>query len=222
MPVRWLRATIPGRAPAGVLRTAGPAPGRTVESTRLWTPHIAYSNLEPTLENGSDTFGGDLNPNTRWQTEFLEPQSSVPIKCPNCRERLATESYRPVGGASCFYCHGVWLPGEVMDSALTGALGSPDRATLLAKASDGGPARASLICPACDTAAFVAIKIKGVELDLCRQCGGMYFDRGEVERVFPRLKEILAEDSDSVGEAVASDIADEIVALVVLWLSPPC
>lgn len=41
-------------------------------------------------------------------------------------------------------------------------------------------------CPRCATPLEAAVR-QGVDLDYCTTCLGVWFDRGEVERVFNRL-----------------------------------
>lgn len=45
------------------------------------------------------------------------------------------------------------------------------------------------MCPKCEKRPLHAVKKKGVELDVCGHCGGIFFDEGELERVVDGKKE---------------------------------
>ncbi len=40
-----------------------------------------------------------------------------------------------------------------------------------------------MLCPKCQSIDLLKVKEKGVELDYCEQCGGIWFDRGELEKM---------------------------------------
>jgi Zn-finger nucleic acid-binding protein len=41
------------------------------------------------------------------------------------------------------------------------------------------------VCPRCDTALFI-LEFKGIEVDFCHQCRGLWFDAGELELLLER------------------------------------
>ncbi|HOP98692.1 MAG TPA: zf-TFIIB domain-containing protein [Verrucomicrobiota bacterium] len=71
----------------------------------------------------------------------------------------------------CARCSGLWLPGAVV-KAMLGRFAVPS-ATATAT---------TLQCPD-DRSQLLAVKYRGVEIDVCSGCGGVWLDRGELERI---------------------------------------
>lgn len=135
--------------------------------------------------------------------------------CPQCCEKLTKETYGFFDAASCLYCDGAWLPGTSFSSALALSPGAPDLNTLLEKVSVCGQPRSNLVCPACGTNSFKSIEAKGIEIDLCPQCGGIYFDKGELEKLFPDVAQKIPPNPLGV---VAIEVAGDIVSLILIAL----
>ena len=99
-----------------------------------------------------------------------------PIDCPICEIPMETvESRVP----TCGRCRGVWLPASWYSVALKEPV-EPDALfrLLSARGEETG-----FQCPACGTGPLTASSYGGVELDWCGECRGIWFDRGELERV---------------------------------------
>lgn len=68
-------------------------------------------------------------------------------------------------------------------------------------------------CPRCSTRLTSAVR-EGVDVDICRDCLGVWFDRGEVEKVFHRLSATDPADLPSTWEPFDVDPVHGIRALV--------
>ncbi len=61
-------------------------------------------------------------------------------------------------------------------------------------------------CPRCAADMERSLR-QGVEVDYCTRCLGVWFDRGEVERVFNRLTAVHPEDLPQQWEPVDHELA---------------
>lgn len=62
---------------------------------------------------------------------------------------------------------------------------------------------AELLCPKCQTA-MASIERSGVTLERCTDCGGVFLDRGELERLETAEAPGLASSSGSAGPGAAA------------------
>jgi len=96
--------------------------------------------------------------------------------CPRDRTPLKSHRHTIIGAWLCSACRGLWLPGATVEKALGHVADSKHVAV-------GATAAASpLACPE-DGASMAALKYRGVEVDLCPQCHGVWLDRGELQHV---------------------------------------
>lgn len=122
------------------------------------------------------------------------------VLCP--RDVRALAPFRAPQGhllQRCGSCRGLWLPATVV----AGLIGhAPDMQALAGKSSR--PAFAALCCPD-DGSGMRALHHRGVEIDICQRCSGVWLDAGELER-------ILAPDQDEDGDdwSDLGDVLDEI------------
>jgi uncharacterized protein len=57
------------------------------------------------------------------------------------------------------------------------------------------PDREPMRCPACDSR-LVEVERSGVLIDACPSCRGVWLDRGELDKVLVRERQIAADDPD--------------------------
>jgi len=115
------------------------------------------------------------------------------LQCPRCQAGLETVLYENVEIETCPVCHGEWLDAgelnhivETVEKTFTpeeiGTLDALNRNVF--KISQGGDQR--LNCPKCfgqKLTPFNYASSSGIILDKCPGCGGIWFDRNELERV---------------------------------------
>ena len=116
------------------------------------------------------------------------------MECPKCRERLRNERYRENDYLLCFYCEGIWLPKKDTGSVTFSHFKVQHR-----KETSYG-------CPSCVTNLLSEIEVFDEKIEYCNNCEGIFIDKGEAERMYPKLKDI---DDEKLGE-------DALKALVVL------
>lgn len=113
------------------------------------------------------------------------------MNCPKCQERLRSEQYRDNKYLICFYCEGAWVKKSELDTH--SVLG-------LAHTSAG---ETEYPCPCCTGEVLSHTEALGLELDYCKECEGVFFDKGELEAVASDYKSIN-------GEQLAFDTAKAV------------
>lgn len=105
------------------------------------------------------------------------------MKCPDCNRDLDI----PPGVAPCVCpsCAGVWISGRVLRTMFTGDDDQSEVEQTLASILDADFTESRRRCPSCIGRHLKAVNIEGNELDFCASCKGLFFDPGELERVFP-------------------------------------
>jgi len=101
------------------------------------------------------------------------------VRCLKCGS--AMDSFFDTS-ATCLACGGTWIPASALLSRLGEATGrkvEDDLARLFAMASRA----TSLRCPACPSAGMSAVRVRGIELESCSDCRGVFLDLGEAERL---------------------------------------
>lgn len=67
-------------------------------------------------------------------------------------------------------------------------------------------------CPRCTRSDLTSTVRQGVEVDFCPSCLGVWFDRGEVEKVFNRLSAVDPDDLPQRWEPVERELAPSLFA----------
>jgi Zn-finger nucleic acid-binding protein len=114
--------------------------------------------------------------------------------CPHDRELLASNDVSGYRYYSCERCNGDWIPGAMLERALS-ARGVQE---LRAIPSSG---RSKLNCPDCQTILATLI-VDGCTLDSCERCRGIWLDAGEalrVRRLFPEDSAVVDADAELAG-----------------------
>ncbi len=145
--------------------------------------------------------------------------------CPACGGQLAAS--QPGEGVgresfSCDKCQGVSVSGETTRKLL-GELGFDVKQFVQTLEKAKRSSTRPLTCPRCGKPC-VAIDAKGVELDVCKECGGTWFDGGELYRVTGgKLGARPDGPGPKVGAAVGTkartgaDTTEEIVGVFEMW-----
>lgn len=101
-----------------------------------------------------------------------EGSARAPMRtCPDGHAALRPQLEGSLEGASCLTCRGIWLPGETVTAAIGRTPAAPEHG------ADG-----ARTCPE-DGAKLRPLEHRGVTIDLCRACGGVWLDDGERERL---------------------------------------
>lgn len=92
-------------------------------------------------------------------------------------------------------CQGIWLDkGELDEIRANKIKGSDelwnefDRQT---KAEKGHRGTTIGLCPSCQKRGLQLVFVDGIALETCRDCGGMFFDKGELDEAAPKHNSLL-------------------------------
>lgn len=111
--------------------------------------------------------------------------------CPHDRTPLETTGDSMAHGMPCRTCDGLWLPAPLVKATI-GRVKQP-------LGTAPGKSATSLFCPD-DESLLVALHHRGIEVDICSGCGGVWLDAGELKRLF----------ETSSSARVRSDVLDEV------------
>jgi Zn-finger nucleic acid-binding protein len=109
------------------------------------------------------------------------------MNCPKCNSSFdsATDNEMPV--YHCPTCSGTWIHGQSLHRLLA-ASEDADSITETLDSIHHLDFRASRRkCPSCRGRHLKAVVVENTELDFCANCKGLFFDPGELERVFPGI-----------------------------------
>jgi Zn-finger nucleic acid-binding protein len=106
-----------------------------------------------------------------------------PLPCPHCTNNdgasvLLVPDHGLLQESVCPSCHGRFLTREQVEDLVVDKMGVA--VSLLRQLTDLYPGH-SLTCPAC-TGAMNLLLLRGIYLDLCLFCGGLWFDEGELSQ----------------------------------------
>jgi Zn-finger nucleic acid-binding protein len=122
------------------------------------------------------------------------------MNCPKCREPLRNEIYRQKDYKICFYCEGTWLNKQtVIKENILDALEVTDKQT-------------EYNCPDCIDINLVKAYSDSIELEHCKNCAGIFFDMGEIEKAYPGFK-----DADT--DKIKSDTKEAISVIVAIGIT---
>ena len=103
--------------------------------------------------------------------------------CP--RDSSSLES-RAVGSAEVFVCrkcHGLWISGYDMASLMRSPYESWKLPWVEKYQSGVRPVEDTIVCLCAKHSPMETVTRKGVRVDLCPECGGLWFDGGELEEL---------------------------------------
>jgi len=101
------------------------------------------------------------------------------LVCPVCDRQMAAALVEEVEIDFCDPC-GIWLDAGELGMLVSDAVVNP-------RASRGDTVSPGRFCPRCDRPLRLSTS-RGTPVDVCGEGHGVWFDRGELERVFAALK----------------------------------
>lgn len=119
--------------------------------------------------------------------------------CPHHADALARYRVDAVDTWRCERCEGLWLPGAMVAQ--------------LVSASPQWPAhdetRTTTLCCPDDGAGLRAVDHRGIELDLCPRCHGLWLDRGELVQILALRGDV--ENAGGIADALTEEAIGELV-----------
>jgi len=127
------------------------------------------------------------------------------MKCPSCSTEKLSNSSGESKPYNCSQCDGFWLTGESLASICSD--NGLDIALLRVQLREKTENNDSKICPIC-VQNLRTSKVSDVELDWCAGCEGIWFDRGEFDKVV-----------DDVNKIPRSEIVVNTIAIADILMS---
>jgi Zn-finger nucleic acid-binding protein len=106
---------------------------------------------------------------------------AIAMPCPRCHTCTARRKSHGFASHRCASCEGVWISGISLSLYLRDKPVAPSHAELSALAAKSPPAVRPLRCPTCSKRSFRTFLTRGIEVDMCRHCAGMYLDADEID-----------------------------------------
>lgn len=106
------------------------------------------------------------------------------MNCPACLEKMQRIKKRAIESYSCIFCEGIWVAGESVEKLLKieDAGISINGLQEECKSSD----TSKRTCYDCEGEILKKICIRAVDIDICKNCCGIFFDKGELMKVLPK------------------------------------
>ena len=108
------------------------------------------------------------------------------MKCPECNSDLDTPS--ALSPCTCPNCAGIWISGRALRVMFAGSDDQNEVEQTLDSILEIDFMESRRRCPSCAGRHLKAVNIGRTELDFCASCKGLFFDPGELERVFPGIR----------------------------------
>ena len=89
---------------------------------------------------------------------------------------------------TCSGCSGTWVPGISMHHLFRDYDDISDVEEAFAEILDPEFDPGTRHCPQCANRRLKSVEIDNTELNFCTRCKGLFFDRGELEAVFPNAR----------------------------------
>ncbi len=103
----------------------------------------------------------------------------------------------------CQYCNGAWINSKSLEYLLNKNNGSASLSEIQESFKSHYDKKSNRFCPECINEKLSQIYTHNVELDLCLNCSGLFFDENELKRVVPSTQK--PEKEFGVGGYVASE-----------------
>ena len=109
------------------------------------------------------------------------------MNCPQCNLsfELPADSDNPVH--LCRACGGTWIQGRALHAMLARSNDPAGIEETLDSILDLEFRQSRRRCPSCSGRYLKAVMVEDTELDFCANCKGLFFDPGELQRVFPGI-----------------------------------
>ncbi len=116
------------------------------------------------------------------------------MNCPRCNGKMEPAEFGGAPVVACSACAGTWADAESVHRLFAGEKDAVDLANALEAMFDLEFVDSLRKCPRCADRRLKAVEIDDTELDYCLACKGLFFDKGELHRVYPETSYKHAEN----------------------------
>lgn len=109
------------------------------------------------------------------------------MNCPRCNANMEPAEFGGAPVVVCVACAGTWIDAASVNRLFAGDKGAIDLADTLEAVFHLEFNESRRKCPCCADRRLKAVEVANTELDYCLACKGMFFDKGELRRVYPEI-----------------------------------
>ncbi|PCI46604.1 MAG: hypothetical protein COB51_06920 [Moraxellaceae bacterium] len=130
------------------------------------------------------------------------------MDCPKCKGTLRVEQAEGHIGFRCELCKGIWLSNKYLKSLeLTHDFNAEEFISQLGLLPR---AKLKILCLECSNNLY-EVSVSGLEIDFCKSCSGIWFDKSELSRLITQHKDsgkgaVLVSGFFDVLSAIASSL----------------
>jgi len=106
------------------------------------------------------------------------------VNCPSCESSLIENEIQTYTVFSCDNCNGIWVPGSQIKRILREQSMPPSMNAIPVLSEGGDEYETKRLCSKHRDIKLKAHSVRGVEIDICNECNGVFFDKNEFEEVF--------------------------------------
>ncbi len=107
------------------------------------------------------------------------------MNCPRCNATMEPAEFGGAPVVVCAACAGTWIDAASVNRLFAGENDAVDLANALEAMFHLDFNESRRKCPCCVDRRLKAVEVANTELDYCLACKGMFFDKGELRRVYP-------------------------------------
>ncbi len=110
------------------------------------------------------------------------------MRCFRCGKDTTSDTFRNALIDTCNFCGGIWLDAGELRTVMSWRKGDAEKNFYGDRLIEEYIERvvdisAKGLCPRCGEPSLKVIDVDGVEIDKCRICSGMFFDKGELSDI---------------------------------------
>jgi len=124
--------------------------------------------------------------------------------CSNCRGILSASDSAGVQTYTCTDCGAIWIPQKSISILIKMEQSDVSLKNIHSKLKASGVSDRA--CPKCTDQKMKIQTIKGIELDICQHCVGVFLDSGEIEKLLPKNYSSIKKEYNAKEHAVAEGV----------------
>lgn len=127
---------------------------------------------------------------------------------------MKPSEYRGAPSVTCAHCSGTWISGDALHDLFADEDHFPILLERFESLFDLDFDEGSRACPVCAGRKLKLVDIEGTEIDFCPTCKGLFFDKGELKRVFSGDHQTPGEASGDAQQSAIVSFWDSLIRLI--------
>lgn len=132
------------------------------------------------------------------------------MKCPRDNSALTLEQSEEVVGKVCILCKGIFLEGKGV-----AAFKYNHETTVLEQIYKAvSQIESTVQCPCCKSS-MKLVSLDGVEIDVCNNCKGIWFDKSEISKIINKHSQRNTSGENALTTSILLDALVNLVAAII-------